>query len=150
MFRLEYELGKTYSTFLNVKLLRRVTNARSLEEKGLCVRKVLETKYEVINEQELELKRESIDICERIYFRASEFYSSIDIYLFTFNYGFKAYRSKLQISNHFSCDLHCHSATLKMREKCEGDGKNRKEELFSSHRAELLTNIECEVPSFYY
>ena len=71
MFRLEYELAKTYSTFLSVKLLRRVSNARSLEEKGLCVRKILETKYEVINEQELELKRESMDVYERVYFRAS-------------------------------------------------------------------------------
>lgn len=108
-------------------MLRRVSNAKSLEDKGLCVRRILETKYEVINEQELELKRESIDIYERIYFRASEFYSSIDISLFTFNYGFKTYRSKLQISNHFNCDLHTHSATLKMREKCESENKKRKD-----------------------
>jgi hypothetical protein len=97
---------------------------------GMCVRKMYDTKYEVINEQELEIKQSSFSSYERVYFRASEFYSSVDLYLCNFNYGHKVYRSKMQISNFFAnTDLYLHNAVAKMRERSEPkEGKTRRED----------------------
>lgn len=93
------ERNKEYRIFLSVKLLRKVGSVRAVEEPGLCVRRSPEAKLEAIDEQLLEMRREGFHAYERVLFRSSEFFSSVDLHLCTFNYGYKYYRSKLQLSS---------------------------------------------------
>jgi hypothetical protein len=130
--------------------MRKVTHSKAQEEVGLCVRKIVDTKYETIDEQILEIKKDSFNNYERVVFLASEFFSSVDLYLCNFNYGYKYYRSKMQITNLVAgCDLSLHSPAAKMREKCEaGERKGRSED--ASYKAELLRDYEIALPTYYY
>jgi hypothetical protein len=86
---------------------------------GLCVRKTVDSKYEPIDEQLLELKKDSFHCFERIVFRSAEFFSSADLFLSNFNYGYKLYRSKLQIADLLSgIDLAQCSPSARMKELC--------------------------------
>ncbi len=84
---------------------------------GLCVRKNIETKYEIIDEELIQLRKGDINSYQRVYFRASEFYSSVDFYIKTFEYGYKSYRNKMQISNFLEGGLTQQNAKSKMKEK---------------------------------
>jgi hypothetical protein len=98
VFRLEYEISKEYTTYLSCRLMKKQSST-SKEEGKFCVKKQTEVRYETIDTQVLEIKKGNINRFEKVTFRASEFFSSIDFYLSTFNYGFKLYRSKMQLSH---------------------------------------------------
>jgi hypothetical protein len=71
-----------------------------------------------------------------------------------FNYGYKYYRNKLQISNLIgSSDLYLHNPLAKMKEKCEMAEKRHKHEgkkcLKEEYKVELLTHFETGLPAFY-
>jgi len=62
----------------------------------------MDIKYETIDTQIFRFENRIITIYDKIIFRASEFFSSIDLYITTFNYGYKYYISKSQISDNLS------------------------------------------------
>jgi hypothetical protein len=146
------DLNKDYRIYLRVRLLRKATSARPQEETGLCVRKLVDFRYETIDEQLMEIKREdSLNHYERVFFRASEFYSSVDLYLATFNYGYKYYRSKQQIADLLSgVDLSLHTPAGRMKEKCESGERRVRSEDIAAWRAELLQDFSICLLTYYY
>lgn len=94
-------------------------------------------------------REESLNHYERVFFRASEFYSSVDFYLATFNYGYKYYRSKLTIPHLLAgIDLNLHNPVGRMKEKCEAGGGGSEEVL--RWRGELLQDESVCLPTYYY
>lgn len=146
------DLHKDYKIFLRVRLLRKSTSARPQEEAGLCVRKIVDYRFETIDEQLLEIKRgDSLNHYQRIFFRASEFYSSVDLYLATFNYGYKYYRNKLQIADLLAgVDLSSCSSAAKMKEKCENSDRKVRSEEVAAWKNELLQDFSICLLTYYY
>jgi hypothetical protein len=56
-------------------------------------------KYETIDTQTFKFKNRIITVHDKIVFRSSEFFSSVDLFITTFNYGYKYFTNKLQMSN---------------------------------------------------
>lgn len=152
IFRLEMDLHKDYKILLRARLLRKCSAARPQEEAGLCVRKMVDYSFETIDEQVMEIKREdSLNHYQRIFFRASEFYSSVDLYLATFNYGYKYYRNKLQIADLLEgVDLSSCSPPAKMKEKCENTDKKVRSEEVAAWKTELLQDFSICLLTYYY
>lgn len=116
---------------------------------GLCVRKNIETKYEVIDEELIQLRKGEINSYERVYFRASEFYSSVDFCIKTFQYGYKSYRNKMQIANFLEGGVSQQSLKSKMKEKVQQLQKKSKRQDEIWIRAQLLKDPAINIPVAY-
>jgi hypothetical protein len=102
VFRLEYQERKEYTTYLSCKLLKKITKEKN-SEASLCTRRLTETKYEPLDTQIflLNLPPHSYSH-QRLFFRNSEFFSSVDLLIAVFTYGTKEFRTKQQLSNFFT------------------------------------------------
>lgn len=120
-----------------------------MEDMGLCMRKNIETKYQVIDEDTIELRKGDIKSYERVYFRASEFFSSVDFYIKTFQYGYKSYRNKMQIANFFEGEVTQQTMKSKMKEKVQQLQKKSKRQDQISIITELLKDPTVNIPVVY-